>query len=491
VVTGSGDVQLIVRDVLGRETIISQSYYASSRLLRSGLHDYSYELGFLRRDYTRKNNDYGAMVVSGTHRYGFSDSLTGEAHVEATRNVQVGGLSGSILWPGVGLFSASTALSNGPNGEGGLAGFQFERRTSGLSLGATAEFTTKNYADVGRPSDRAPPAATIQAFVGVPVSFGSIGASYLLRDSRGEADAELLSGNVSVRLGSLGTLHLAGRKSFKGEKDIAVQTFLTVPIGERTSASASLQREAGQSSLTANLQKNLPAGDGLGYRASFATGAIDRINGRLSLQTGVGNYDAEVTWTEGRMGTRLVVGGGLAIVGGEVFASRKLTQSFAAVRVGKYKNVRIYADNQLVGKTNGAGVAIVPRLRPYDKNIVRIELADLPMDTSVTGAQQVVRPYNRSGVTIDFAAKRERGALVNVVLEDGTALPAGATIRLKSGTEEFVSAPGGDVYLSNLRTQNVASASWSGRSCEFSFGFPDGDDPQPRLGRFTCKTGKP
>ncbi|MFN2624448.1 MAG: DNA-processing protein DprA, partial [Chthoniobacterales bacterium] len=54
-----------------------------------------------------------------------------------------------------------------------------------------------------------------------------------------------------------------------------------------------------------------------------------------------------------------------------------------------------------------------PRLRPYEKNVVRIELADLPIDTSVTGAEQVVRPYNRSGIMIDFAAKRERGALVS------------------------------------------------------------------------------
>ena len=82
VVTGAGEVQLRVKDLLGREQFVTQSYYVSSRLLKEGLQDFGYQLGAERRDYGTKSFDYGSALASGTHRYGFTDRLTGEAHGE-------------------------------------------------------------------------------------------------------------------------------------------------------------------------------------------------------------------------------------------------------------------------------------------------------------------------------------------------------------------------------------------------------------------------
>ena len=62
--------------------MITQSYYASPRLLRAGLHDYSIEAGAVRENFGLAGNDYGRPLVVGTERYGFSDSLTGEIHAE-------------------------------------------------------------------------------------------------------------------------------------------------------------------------------------------------------------------------------------------------------------------------------------------------------------------------------------------------------------------------------------------------------------------------
>lgn len=486
VVTGRGDVQLIVRDLLGRETLITQSYYAAPQLLRRGLHDFSYEAGLLRYNYARKSSDYGEAVISGTHRYGFTDDLTGEAHVEATLDVQSAGVSASVLLPGLGLLEAQGAASNGADGGGGLMGLSFERRTQGFSFGARSEFTTRRYANVGSHRGREPAAKTIQLYAGMPVAFGSIGASYLLRDGRGEPDAELLSANASVGLGRLGTLHLAARKSFQGEKDAAVELFLTVPIGARTSASAGVVQGSQGTSATADLQRNLPAGEGVGYRVSAATGGVDRINARLSVQTLTGTYEAQLTWSDGRTGMRFVAGGAIALVDGAAFASRRLTQSFAKVQVGNFKDVRIYSDNQLVGRTNANGVAIVPRLRPFERNVIRLELADLPIDTRLAGGERSVRPHDRSGVAVDFGAVRARGAMLSVRLQDGAALPAGAIVRLDGNAEAFVTAPGGQLYLTGLEARNVARASWGERTCRFTFGAPETDDPQPDLGQFTC-----
>ena len=53
VITGAGDLNLVVRDLLGRETVVQQSYYSSPRLLARGLTDFSIEGGRLRSGYGR------------------------------------------------------------------------------------------------------------------------------------------------------------------------------------------------------------------------------------------------------------------------------------------------------------------------------------------------------------------------------------------------------------------------------------------------------
>jgi outer membrane usher protein len=112
------------------------------------------------------------------------------------------------------------------------------------------------------------------------------------------------------------------------------------------------------------------------------------------------------------------------------------------------------------------------------------------MDTRVTYQDRSVRPPNRSGVNVDFGATRSRSAVVNVRLENGQPLPGGATLRLQDGSEDFLSAPGGDVYLDGLRERNVVVAHFEGSSCQFPLDLRGSDDPQPQLGQVTCRTAQ-
>jgi outer membrane usher protein len=58
-ITGAGDVQLVVRDLLGRQRVLVVPYYVSSALLRAGLTDYTFELDFERDNFGIESNDYG------------------------------------------------------------------------------------------------------------------------------------------------------------------------------------------------------------------------------------------------------------------------------------------------------------------------------------------------------------------------------------------------------------------------------------------------
>ncbi|MGN6314165.1 MAG: fimbria/pilus outer membrane usher protein, partial [Rhodanobacteraceae bacterium] len=97
VVTGQGEARMVVTDLLGREQVVTQPFYASSNLLAKGLRDFSYELGFERENYGLDSNDYGRLAAIGTERRGLSDNLTGEVHAEITRGRQAAGIGADWL----------------------------------------------------------------------------------------------------------------------------------------------------------------------------------------------------------------------------------------------------------------------------------------------------------------------------------------------------------------------------------------------------------
>jgi outer membrane usher protein len=478
IVTGSGDVRLIVRDMLGRQQLVSQPYYSSLSQLRAGLDDYSYEAGFLRRSFGTRSNDYGSLFVSGTHRYGFTNWLTAEAHLEASPDVQGASMAGSVVIPQVGHLEGSVAVSNSTLGTGASATLTFERRTHGLSLGAHAEVANADYTTLGAPPDRRPPSLILQAFAGMSFRGGSFGLSYLLRNGRTEPDVGFASANLSLRLGRVGSLNLAGRTSISGPADKQGEVILIVPLGARTTSAVGATFDGGFASINALLQRSPPVGDGIGYRFNAASGRFQQVQGQVTLKTDFGDYDALLTWTDGRTGLRLSTSGSVGIVGGKTFASRHVDQSFAEIRVGDYPNVRVYADNQLIGRTGSGGTLIIPNLRPYDRNKIRIEANDLPLDAELAGEEQSVRPGARQGVVVDFHAKPSRSALARVQLKDGRPLPAGSSVRLEGRTDEFISAPGGEVYITGLaKKKEIALATWANGSCEFEVSLSSASEP--------------
>jgi outer membrane usher protein len=485
VATGSGQTELLVRDALGRESLIRQSYYAAPSLLREGLDDYSYEIGFLRRSYARQSIAYGDFVASATHRLGISNRLTAEAHAEASASVQMIGAGADVAFPGIALAGISGAASRSSDGEsGGMVALRVEHRSASLSVGASAEFTSPGYRTLADAGDRLPPATSIRAFAALPTRFGSVRASYFLQDGRGsEPRSELLSANASFRLPGLGALTIAGRKSLLAGGDSALEMFLTVPFGPRTSASASAGVRNGDAFAAAAVQSQAPNVGGWGYRAWAVTGPLAQAGARLEARTDFGEGSAELTWRDGSLGARFVVSGAIASSGSEVFAAQRLSGSFAMVDVG-LENVRLYADNHLVGRSGPGGQLVVPWLRPYEDNRLRIELADLPLDAEVTASEINVRPYARSGASASFGARRSRSATLRIVLADGEALPTTATVEVQG--RAFAVAPEGQVFLTGLRDRTEIVATWPGGRCRFTLTAPRTDDPQPDLGTHQC-----
>src|SRR4029450_6496040 len=130
-------------------------------------------------------------------------------------------------------------------------------------------------------------------------------------------------------------------------------------------------------------------------------------------------YEIEGQQLQSAFVARASASGGFAMLDGRTFASREIDGSFAVAEVGEEANVRIYRDNQLVGHTDAQGYAILPGLRPYQDNLIRIEQADLPLDIELEAMQVRAVPHYRSGVLLKFPVERSHGAVLTVVQESG------------------------------------------------------------------------
>lgn len=489
VLTGRGEMRLVVRDLLGRQSVVVQPFYASGRLLQRGLHEFSYEAGAVRNSFGLESNDYRRGMVVATHRFGFTDHITGEIHGEALREQQTAGVGGAFLHNDIGLFSVAAAASRDRDGRrGALAAFGFERQSQLMSVGVNVQAASSDFVQLGlQPGERAPRSVS-RAFASfAPSSSGSFALSYARQDYRDRPDINLVNGTYSASLGTWGFLNISVLRFLGEDAKTVFAINFTYPLGPRTSASAGVTAENGRQQSLVQMQRSLPAGSGWGYRVLAGGGETERLEAGLSAQTDYGTYSAEAGLANGRSAFRAGASGGIAYLGGRAFASRRIDESFAVLRLPEFENVRVYLANQVVAQTDGSGIALVPRLLPYQKNLLRIDQADLPLDVEVSALELEMVPWYRSGTLARFDVRRSRGATFTIRLEDGGPMPAGALVTLDTGAEAFPVGLRGEVYVTGLRARNLVAASWRERSCTLEILFEGTTDPLPHLGEYICK----
>jgi outer membrane usher protein len=167
-----------------------------------------------------------------------------------------------------------------------------------------------------------------------------------------------------------------------------------------------------------------------------------------------------------------------------------MDQSFAIVEVGDFAGVRVYADNQHVATTDADGRALLPRLRAYEENPVRIEVGDLPIAARIEQVEQRAVPWYRSGLVVEFAVSRARSASFRLRRPGGEPVPAGSVIHTPGG-EPFPVGYDGEAFVTGVEPGAPLSARWNGTRCDFELTWPPavdaGADPLPDLGTITCR----
>ena len=501
---GARDIQIVLRDRFGREQRLDYRYYFTDTLLRGGLHEYSYDLGVMRRDFGTSSNRYGGAAASLFHRYGVSDNLTVGVRGEASKDGANFGPELLVRVGALGTTSARLAASRNAQGRTGRAiqvGHDYQAGAFHARL--DARHLSEHYAVAAGLLAADRPRSDVSGGVGYGYSaIGNFGLDVststryqgTARRSTTFSYSTSLPGNLSL-FATLSRVHEGTRRNelFVG---------LSWSPAKDINASAVLQDRAGTSTQLLQASRNAPQGEGWGWRlaaenARQAGQEARSVSPFVQYNSPYGIYTADFrSDSVGNQGSRssyqLAASGAIAYVGGTIGLSRPIADSFGVIQVGNLEDVRVYQSNQIIGRTNAKGRLFVPNLGSYVDNQIGIEDKDVPFDYLIAEKERYVSPPWRSGSVVPFQVTQIQAFTGRILVRtNGTLQPAeyheGALI-VDAKPVPFVTGNGGSFYLENLASGrfDLVLSSPAGK-CRVDLVIPESTATIVELGDIPCE----
>lgn len=466
IITGAGDLLVVVRDPLGRETVITQPFYASRSLLKEGLREYSFEAGFLRDNYAINSNQYGNLFASASYRKGFSDRFTAGLHAEVSESSVAVGPYWDWQLPLGGVLSGAASVSAADGDIGALVELQVDWSGQNFGFSASNDWISRGFYRLGSNPAFPDPVMETSANLGIDVSdVSSLSFNYIRVDEREEETFQIASANFSLQVGELGSFNVNFSRTFGAVENTSLFMLFTTRIGGRTSASVGADRSAGKWTATVRANRSAPSSGGLGLRAEASAGNDERFWAGAVYDTLKGIVSLEHSQIKGAGTTRVGARGGLVVMGGGAYLSNPVGGSFALVEVGGQSGVEVSRDNRPVGETNSSGRLFVPRLRAYEANRLSIDPLDLPLTTEIDSTVMMAVPRRRSGVIVSFPVTPLVAATARIMDDSGTPLPAGTVLRALNNGATFPVGFGGAVYITGLSQSRTLRAETTNGDC--------------------------
>ena len=508
VVSGNGNAEVIVTDAAGHVTKATAPFFASAALLAPGLMSWSLEGGFPRLNYGSASDDYDRTFVgSTTLRRGIFDWLTVEGHTEDGAGLLNGGFGAAVRIGTIGVASFAFAGSNLADRPGAQFYASFETRLFGLSLTASSQRATGNYADLASVTAQPqmasaaalpaffssfdPPTALDNVTLSSPLPFDPksvVGASFIHSQYNKGNISEIASASYSRSLLFDASLAATAFRDFGTTKNMGLLVSLTFPLGGSASVSTEASRTNSGASLGLVASKSLgPDPGSLGWTVQDSEGASTYRAASVSFRSAYGVAQGGVSSVGSAASASLELRGAIVVMDSDLFLTNWIDDGFAVVDVGA-ANVAVFDENHPVGKTDASGKLLVPALHSYEQNRVSIDPSNLPADIEVANTAQTVVPANCGGVFVNFNLRRDsNAALVTIKLSEASYVPAGSEGRTDDGSA-FVVGYDGQAFLDNLKPENSATIALAGGSCRIAFNFTPTNGEPSRIGPLTCQS---
>ncbi len=509
VVTGQGNARLVVRDVQGQEVITESAFFASPQLLGDGLVDYALEAGFARRLYGLRSFDYDdRLMASATLRYGLTDRLTVETHVEGGDGLANGG-AGLVAAVGpYGVMSVAGAASDSVHGTGFLAAGGLELEFGAVRLSGRMQRTFGNYDDIASvtadplwdevedlyfPASLSRPARAIDqlsvAFPS-PLDDSILNLNYTRLETAYGQETAIVGGSWSRQV-MKANLFATG---FKAIDDDAFGLFagLTFAFGDRVNVTTGLSSAEDGTLATVDIARpeSWDIGD-YGWRLRAGEGRHTVRDAAASYRGAQARIAASISQFDDRYDATVQADGAIVATDGGVFLANRVDDAFAIVDVGA-PGVAVSHDNRPAGQTGRNGRMILPGLRANERNAVSIDPMRMPIDVIVEATRLEAAPPRGGGVRIDFGAGAvSLSALAQFVHDaDGRSepVPVGTLVTVNEAPEAVLAGYDGSVFVDGLSARNEALLEFpDGRRCRAWFVYAPQPGKQVDLGTIPCE----
>lgn len=473
--TGSGEVRAVITNQLGVREIVSQSFYSDVSLLAEGLADWKFQAGRLRQDIGLPTDQYTDRFGLFDFRYGVTDWLTVNPRVEAIDRSKMGSLSIALRLGSIGVLEGFQATSATDDDIRGTAkGAHFSRRGEYVSMTLSHRVSDENFLQLGYPQPGETPAEESQASVGFSLPLGmSMSLGGMRRRHHDGESREFRTGSLSIPFGPLGKLLISAFQPVEPEGERFISAILTIPFGRRSNATASSFRQGNYEGKQFGLQQNPPSGPGFGYRIEGGSSrGVRHSTGELVAQGDIARLRISGRKIDQSTTGEAELSGGVIFSGNGMNLARVGEGSAAVVNL-PVAGVGVYHDERLVAVTDSNGTAVIPGLRPYERNQLRIEADDLPLDINITDLERSVTPGRRQAVTTTFGVSHVRYVQAHLRFSPGgKPVPAGSKVTIAGENEKWPVGNDGLIFI-NLDTSE---------SVQLSVELPQNEQP----GREQC-----
>jgi outer membrane usher protein len=512
VVTGSGEAQVVLKDTLGRETRTTLPFYTSSEQLAKGLLDFSAEIGFPRRGYGSESNDYaGDIFGSATARYGLTNWLTLESHLEGGAELLNGGIGAAFPLGRWGATSLAVAGSKHDGETGVLVNGSLELRYDTWSLYGRMQRTFGDYDDIAsvfadserirdqfydypgaRVFSARVPRSIDQVSLSVPTLFSrsNINMSYTQIEMDDGERNRTASASYSHSLFKNASFYASAFTDLDDSDNFGIYAGLSVSFDKDIYASTGVDQNGGDIAGFAEVAKYATSQEGsYGWAARTSEGKTPNRSVSGTYRGKIARVDGYVQQYDDAVRASGQIEGAIAVAGGGVFATNRIDDAFAVVDVGA-PNVEVKSGNNVVGHTDGSGRLIVPNLNSWQSSQIDIDPQNLPVDAAIRDTQSIVVPANQSGVVVDFHVKEAGGGAIVALLDaSGKPLEAGLLGRIDGSENTFVVGYDGEAFVQGLSSgDNMVSIELvSGHSCHAAFAYQPKPGSQVTIRNVVCQ----
>ncbi len=490
--SGVSEILSRIEDSTGVPITQRFAFYSDSSLLAQGLSEWSLSYGHRRAGVVDGEIQYDESPFAlVTGRYGVNNRLTMGGRVELFDTGRVSG--GTTHWGlgPLGMLDLGGALSiNDETLETGSTWlWAFSRRASKLSFRYQEQRTDDTFIQLGSAIPNRMPEIDKQLTFGWSVRKGvSLSLGRFEREYRTRADYMANNATLGLTWSGRGSLRLSALDVIEPQPRRQYSVSFTLALGKGRSLMAGATGEELEN-RGVTYQYNSPGEGGYGYRLHAGVqGEVEVQDAEVNLDGSLASLRLYGERRDGEPSGFAELSGALVLNEAGAFLSRNPAGSYTVVDAG-VPDVRVYKNNRLVGVTDNTGRLLVPGLKPYTRNRLRLSGEDLPVSASVAEPTLKLVPGNRQVLTARFDVTFDRKITARLVDPDQNPIPAGTSVLLAGSQEALTVGHDGLLYADVGSRRVLVGRARLGdqRLCEFDVPL-DGVESYPAdLGTVICE----